>query len=82
MLRFEADITCVDTHVLDKAFVGRKFDADFLARLPDTVDPCGENGEFHSFVCDGPIFQKRVEHTRGEKVFRENRFYYCDLIPT
>ena len=78
---FKAVITCVDSNVLDKKFVGRAFDEQFLSELPSGVDPCGENGEFHSFVYDGPIFRKRISHTIGEVVLRENRFYYCDLIP-
>ncbi len=78
---FKAVIICVDSNVLDKMFVGRVFDEQFLSELPATVDPCGENGEFHSFVYDGPIFGERILHTIGEVVLRENRFYYCDLIP-
>ena len=78
---FKAVIICVDSNILDKMFVGRVFDEQFLSELPATVDPCGENGEFHSFVYDGPIFGERILHTIGEVVLRENRFYYCDLIP-
>ena len=78
---FKAVITCVDTYVLDKTFVGREFDNKFLSELPSHVDPCGENGEFHSFVYDGSIFQKRILFERGEIVLREKRFYYCELIP-
>ncbi len=78
-LGFKGIITCVDSNVLDKAFVGRLYDQQFLSDLPSTVDPCGENGEFHSFVYDGPMFQKRVQYTKGETVFRDNRFWYCDL---
>jgi uncharacterized protein (TIGR00290 family) len=81
-LGFEAVITCVDSKSLGKDFVGRKFDTQFLADLPPGVDPCGENGEFHSFVYDGPMFRERVFFTKGEIVLRENRFYYCDLAPT
>jgi uncharacterized protein (TIGR00290 family) len=80
-LGFKAVITCVDSNVLDKSFVGREFDRQFLSKLPSTVDPCGENGEFHSFVYDGPIFSKKISHQKGEVVLRDNRFYYCDLIP-
>ena len=80
-LGFKAVITCVDSNVLDKNFVGRVFDEQFLSELPSNVDPCGENGEFHSFVYDGPIFQERILYTKGEIVLRENRFYYCDVIP-
>lgn len=80
-LGFSAVITCVDSDVLDKTFIGRAFDESFLSKLPSTVDPCGENGEFHSFVYDGPIFREPILHTKGEVVLRENRFYYCDLTP-
>ena len=80
-LGFQAVITCVDTSLLDGSFVGRAFDEEFLADLPPTVDPCGENGEFHSFVHDGPIFKSKIEFTNGEIVLRDNRFYYRDLIP-
>ena len=80
-LGFEAVVSCVDSHALDKRFVGREFDEQFLSELPDSVDPCGENGEFHSFVYDGPIFRRRILCTIGDVVLRENRFYYCDLVP-
>ena len=79
-LGFEAVITCVDSHFLDGAFVGRTFDVEFLSDLPLGVDPCGENGEFHTFVYEGPIFQSKILHNKGEVAFRDNRFYYCDLI--
>ncbi len=79
-LGFKAVITCIDSNVLDKAFVGRLYDQQFLSDLPSTVDPCGENGEFHSFVYDGPKFQKKVPYKKGETVFRDNRFWYCDLM--
>jgi uncharacterized protein (TIGR00290 family) len=78
---FKAVTVCVDSNALDRGFVGRTFDEGFLSSLPSGVDPCGENGEFHSFVYDGPIFRKRVSHRIGEIVLRDNRFYYCDLIP-
>jgi uncharacterized protein (TIGR00290 family) len=78
---FEAVITCVDSHSLDGRFVGREFDRQFLAELPSTVDPCGENGEFHSFAHNGPIFRNRIRYEKGEIVLRDDRFYYCDLIP-
>ncbi len=80
-LGFKAVITCVDSNVLDRGFVGRVFDERFLSELPGAVDPCGENGEFHSFVHDGPIFRERIVHRRGKVVLRDSRFYYCDLIP-
>jgi uncharacterized protein (TIGR00290 family) len=81
-LGFKAVITVVDSKVLAKEFVGREYDAQFLASLPANVDACGENGEFHSFVYDGPIFSEKIFFTKGEIVLRENRFYYCDLVPT
>lgn len=80
-LGFKAVVTSVDSNVLGKDFVGRDYDEQFLADLPAGVDPCGENGEFHSFVYDGPIFHKGVAFTKGEVVRRENRFFYCDLLP-
>lgn len=80
-LGFEAVITCVDTHILDGGFVGRVFDRQFLSELPAGVDPCGENGAFHSFVYAGPVFGERIAYTKGETVLRENRFQYCDLMP-
>jgi uncharacterized protein (TIGR00290 family) len=80
-LSFKAVVICVDSNVLDKKFVGRAFDERFLSELPTSVDPCGENGEFHSFVYDGPIFRERIVFTMGDIVLRDNRFYFCDLIP-
>ncbi len=79
-LGFRAITTCVDSKVLDKRFVGRVIDEQFLNDLPANVDPAGENGEFHSFVFDGPIFSKRINHSLGEVVLR-NSFYFCDLLP-
>jgi uncharacterized protein (TIGR00290 family) len=78
---FEAVVTCVDSMALDPSFVGMNFDDGFLLGLPPEVDPCGENGEFHSFVADGPLFWQRVPFKKGEVVLRENRFYFCDLVP-
>lgn len=80
-LGFRAVITCVDSKVLDKRFVGRIYDEQFLSELPSCVDPCGENGEFHSFVYDGPIFKKRIPYKLGDTVLRDERFYFGDLIP-
>jgi len=80
-LGFKAVITCVDSRFLNKSFAGRVFDKQFLSELPKNVDPCGENGEFHSFVFDGPIFRKKILYKEGVIVLRNNRFYYCDLIP-
>lgn len=78
---FRAVITCVDSEALDKRFAGREFDETFLSKLPSGVDPCGENGEFHSFVYDGPVFGSAIRYTRGETVLRDQRFWYLDLIP-
>jgi diphthamide synthase (EF-2-diphthine--ammonia ligase) len=75
---FKAIVTCVDAQWLDRSFVGRTIDEDFLSRLPPNVDPCGEYGEFHTFVCDGPIFRSPLKINVGEIVFREG-FYFCDL---
>lgn len=80
-LGFRTVITCVDSKALDGRMVGREFDAQFLSDLPLEVDPCGENGEFHSFVYDGPLFREPIRHERGEVTFRDDRFYYCELIP-
>lgn len=78
---FKAIVTCIDGDVLPQSFVGRSFDRQFLADLPAPVDPCGENGEFHTFVFDGPIFHYPVSFCGGEVVLRDNRFYYYDLVP-
>jgi len=80
-LGFRAITTCIDGDALAKDFVGREFNEDFLASLPPQVDPSGENGEFHTFVYDGPIFKERVPFQKGEVVLREERFYFCDLLP-
>ena len=80
-LGFRAVITLTDSNVLGKEFAGRDYGEKFLSDLPPNVDPCGENGEFHSFVYDGPIFRERVAFKKGEIGLRENRFYYCDLLP-
>ena len=80
-LGFKAVTVCVDTQALNRKFVGRIIDEQFLSDLPELVDLCGENGEFHSFVYDGPIFKNRIPHQLGEIVLREDRFCYCDLIP-
>jgi uncharacterized protein (TIGR00290 family) len=79
-LGFKAVLTCVDSKVLDQSFAGRIIDHDFLAALPANVDPCGENGEFHTFVYDGPNFAQPVEFSVGETVSRDG-FWFCDLMP-
>jgi len=78
---FRAVAACVDSRVLEPAFAGRELDESFFRDLPPGVDPCGENGEFHSFVFDGPIFRAPVRFTRGEVVQR-GPFCFCDLIPS
>jgi len=70
-LGFKTVVVCVKAELLDKSFAGRIIDKDFLKDLPPNVDPCGENGEFHTFVFDGPIFKNRIAFKTGEKVFRE-----------
>jgi uncharacterized protein (TIGR00290 family) len=79
-LGFKAVLVCVDTAILDPTFAGRPYDQDLLRDLPPHVDPCGENGEFHSFAFDGPVFQHPVHHTMGE-VVRRDRYCFCDLVP-
>ena len=79
-LGFKAVVTCVNSQVLDQSFAGRLIDEAFLSSLPGHVDPCGERGEFHSFVFDGPIFAEAVEFEIGEAVLREG-FWFCDLLP-
>ncbi len=80
-LGFKAVVTCVDSSVLDRGFVGRPFDERFLSELPPGVDPSGENGEFHTFVYDGPIFREGLSCVPGVSVCCDNRFVFCDLIP-
>jgi hypothetical protein len=75
-----ARVTCVDPKVLPAEFVGRDFDAGFLADLPDGVDPCGENGEFHTFVFDGPMFSSPLPIRNGP-VLRRNGFVFADVMP-
>jgi uncharacterized protein (TIGR00290 family) len=79
-LGFQAVTVCVDPRVLDSSFAGRILDESFFADLPPGVDPCGENGEFHTFVFDGPVFQEPIQFVIGEKVLRDG-FYFCDLLP-
>jgi uncharacterized protein (TIGR00290 family) len=74
-----AILCCVDTQQLDAGFAGREFDADLLAGLPATVDRCGERGEFHTCVHDGPMFAQSLELQRGETVLRDERFAFSDL---
>ena len=95
-LGFRAVIVAADAQKLGEDFVGRELDHDFLFDLPKGVDPCGENGEFHTFCFDGPIFSAPVEFVVGEKVYKEYAapkkdeahdsdatmgFWFCDLLP-
>ena len=91
-LGFKAIVITIKSELLDKSFVGRIIDENFIAELPENVDPCGENGEFHTFCFDGPIFSKPIQFEVGEKVFKEYKnpdienkkalgFWFCDLIP-
>lgn len=94
-LGFKTIVTCVNETYLDKSFAGRIIDHDFIKDLPENVDPCGENGEFHTFTFDGPIFKNPVDFEVGEIVKKtypkpktnENDqegdyvFWFCDLIP-
>lgn len=75
---FEAVVVCLDPRVLDRSFAGRAYDRELLAELPPTVDPCGENGEFHTFVHAGPVFAEPVPVVRGAVVERDG-FVYADL---
>ncbi len=70
-LGFKAIIVCVNANLLDQSFCGRVIDQSFVEALPENVDTCGENGEYHSFVFDGPIFKQPVPIKIGEKVFKE-----------
>ncbi len=78
--RHRAIVCCVDTTQLDGAFCGRDYDAALLADLPSTCDPAGERGEFHTCVVDGPLWRAPLSLTRGERVLREARFQYVDLL--
>jgi len=77
---YRAITVCVDGKVLDSSFAGRMLDEAFFRDLPAQADPCGENGEFHTFVFDGPGFRRPVPFSVGEVVARDG-FYFCDLIP-
>lgn len=78
---FKAVLCCVDTQALEARFVGRPYDESLLAELPAGVDPCGENGEFHTFVADGPDFATPIAYELGERTLRDERFAFCDLVP-
>jgi uncharacterized protein (TIGR00290 family) len=78
---YRARLVCVDTEQLSAAFAGRAFDSELLAALPATADPCGERGEFHTFVSAGPVFAEPISVRVGEVVLRDERFAFCDLLP-
>ena len=79
-LGFKAVLTCVNTKMMPKSFLGRTFDEHLLAELPPGVDPGGENGEFHSFVFAGPIFRESIPYALGRTVSRD-AYSFCDLLP-
>lgn len=79
--RIVARLVCVDTQALSAAYAGRIYDAAFLDGLPPGIDPCGERGEFHTFVSAGPGFQFSIPYCTGETVLREERFAFCELSP-
>jgi uncharacterized protein (TIGR00290 family) len=78
--RFRAVVACVDAKALDPSFAGRELDESFFRDLPPRADPCGENGEFHTFVFDGPIFHSPIPIRTGE-VGNRDGFVFCDLLP-
>jgi len=73
-------VVCVDSNRLDRSFCGRELDHNFVAELPRTADPCGERGEYHTFVHDAPVFRRPIEFSKGECVWRKP-FWFCDLAP-
>lgn len=77
---FRAILACIDPTQIDPSFCGREFDLGFLADLPPGADFCGEHGEFHTFVYDGPIFRRPIPVIRGDVVQRGG-FWFCDLLP-
>jgi len=93
--KFRTITCCISNVHLNKTWVGREIDAQFIAELPEKVDPCGENGEYHTFCFDGPIFKKSIEFILGEKVYKPiqfnpanetsstsiNGFWFCDILP-
>jgi len=78
--RFRAVAVCIDSKLLDPSFAGRELDDSFFRDLPPHADPCGENGEFHTFVFDGPIFKSPIPVCTGEIVNRDG-FIFCDVLP-
>lgn len=76
---FRARTVCIDPRVLERSFVGMELTEEFFRRLPPNADPCGENGEFHTFVYDGPIFRRPIKCKTGDVVERDG-FIFCDLL--
>jgi len=79
-LGFKATLVCVDTQAIDASFAGREIDLKLLRDLPGSADPCGEKGEYHSFVHAGPIFKKPIACRTGDRLMRAERFNYCDIV--
>jgi diphthamide synthase (EF-2-diphthine--ammonia ligase) len=86
--RIQGITVCVNGALLDESFVGKIVDSEFIARLPDGIDVCGENGEFHTFCFDGPIFSHPIKFSVAEVIQREyregettHRFWFRDLLP-
>ncbi|MCB1560280.1 MAG: hypothetical protein KDI75_04175 [Xanthomonadales bacterium] len=77
----KATLWCIDTTQLDARFAGRAFDHALLDELPEAVDPCGENGEFHTCVNAGPFFHHALSVECGDLVLRDSRFMYADIAP-
>jgi diphthamide synthase (EF-2-diphthine--ammonia ligase) len=77
----KAKVTCVDPTKLDRSFAGRDFNVPFVQSLPEAVDPCGENGEFHTFIYDAPIFTRGIDVKTGEIVERDG-FVFADVLGT
>jgi len=76
----KARLTCIDPRKLDRSFAGRTFDAQLLKDLPAGIDPCGENGEFHSYAFAGPMFAEEIKLKTGDVVDRDG-FVFADLLP-
>lgn len=94
---FKSILVCINADALDKSFAGRIIDKNFIADLPEGIDPCGENGEFHTYCYDGPVFKNPIPFKVGEKIYRQYKapsnkvdnlspgknigFWFCDLLP-
>jgi uncharacterized protein (TIGR00290 family) len=76
----KAKVTCVDPAKLDRSFAGREFDDDFVESLPPLVDPCGENGEFHTFVYESPVFERPIPISVGD-ILERDKFIFADVLP-